>query len=479
MEFLYRFRSIDALIGKHAELQNQEIYFASTEQLNDPMEGFKDIFWKGDKIVWKNLFKHYILCLIQTTFIVLISGKEYKSELADSLIFHSESTLPAAPIRDIVTEIYDECFGSRDVENLIEFLAARKHLIRREEFLFFITLLNTRAFPTVLSVLSRRKQMPALEMPLDGPKAPDIDAIIAQFSKLADEPGTPSEDALAALFIASDRTNQQIRLINFIRQSEQSRSGWWSLCSEFPDQYVARLNRLIHVDWYAACFVSTPDQAAMWGNYADGHKGCCLKFRVRKHDGDVPYLPLIRIIGISGGPNGTQPIVGDAMHPFLEVKYVNKFVEIDFFRSIGISRLTVPTLRKDWYSDEHGTESECADEIFSNENDWLSHYWRRFESTVTSKLEDWRHENEYRLILHSVMNEFEAHDKRKIKYKFSDLEGIIFGVATSLEDKRRIANIIEQVCKAHGRKEFEFSQAYYSARSGRIEVHPLTLLKFE
>ena len=36
MEFLYRFRSVDALIGERAELQNQEIYFASPAQLNDP-----------------------------------------------------------------------------------------------------------------------------------------------------------------------------------------------------------------------------------------------------------------------------------------------------------------------------------------------------------------------------------------------------------------------------------------------------------
>lgn len=477
MDFLYRFRSIDALLGKHAELENQEIYFASPTQLNDPMEGFKDIFWKGDKIVWKNLFRHYILCLIQTTYFVLISGNEYESKHADNLIFHSESTLPAAPIREIVTEIYDECFGFRDVKNLIEFLSGRKHLIRREEFLFFMTLLNTRVFTTILSVLSKRKQMPTLKPPLPGRLAPNIDSILTQFSKLADEPDTLGEDALTALFIASDRTNQQVRLIHFIRQAEESRSGWWSLCSEFPDQYVARLSKLLYVDWYAACFVAAPDQAAMWGNYAEGHKGCCLKFRVRKHDGDVPYLPLTRITGTSAGPNGTQTIVGEAMHPFYEVKYVKKFVAIDFFRSIG--RLTAATLRKDWYSDEHGNESECADGIFSNERDWQTQYWKRFETAITAKLEDWRHENEYRMILHSFWDHFEDDKTRKFRYQLADLEGIIFGVATSLEDKRRIANVIERVCKAHGRRKFEFSQAYYSARSGKIEVHPLSLLKFE
>jgi hypothetical protein len=28
------------------------------------MEGFKDMFWLGDKIVWMNLLKHYLLCFL-------------------------------------------------------------------------------------------------------------------------------------------------------------------------------------------------------------------------------------------------------------------------------------------------------------------------------------------------------------------------------------------------------------------------------
>ena len=63
MAEFYRFRSIDALLGKHRELEEQTIYFASPEELNDPMEGLRDIVWDGDKIVWTNFFKHYIFCL--------------------------------------------------------------------------------------------------------------------------------------------------------------------------------------------------------------------------------------------------------------------------------------------------------------------------------------------------------------------------------------------------------------------------------
>src|ERR1035438_6721226 len=66
MEYIYRFRSIDALLGKRAELEKQEIFFASTKQLNDPVEGYKDLFWRGDVIAWRNFLRHYALCLMQT-----------------------------------------------------------------------------------------------------------------------------------------------------------------------------------------------------------------------------------------------------------------------------------------------------------------------------------------------------------------------------------------------------------------------------
>jgi len=65
-EYFYRYRPIKAVLDEYHELENQEIYFSTTDELNDPMEGFKDLFWSGDKIVWRNFLKHYVLCVLQT-----------------------------------------------------------------------------------------------------------------------------------------------------------------------------------------------------------------------------------------------------------------------------------------------------------------------------------------------------------------------------------------------------------------------------
>jgi hypothetical protein len=69
-EFMFRFRSASALLddcpgsGGFQELENQTIYFASPESLNDPMEGITDPFWDGDEVLWESLFRHYALSLI-------------------------------------------------------------------------------------------------------------------------------------------------------------------------------------------------------------------------------------------------------------------------------------------------------------------------------------------------------------------------------------------------------------------------------
>ena len=61
-QFFYRFRTLKNIF-EYKELENLEIYFASNEELNDPMEAYKTVIFQGDNIMWHNLFKNYILCL--------------------------------------------------------------------------------------------------------------------------------------------------------------------------------------------------------------------------------------------------------------------------------------------------------------------------------------------------------------------------------------------------------------------------------
>jgi hypothetical protein len=64
-DYLYKFRPTKSLF-EFKELEEQEFYFATLKELNDPMEGYKNIFLEGDEIVWRNFLRHYLLCLMGT-----------------------------------------------------------------------------------------------------------------------------------------------------------------------------------------------------------------------------------------------------------------------------------------------------------------------------------------------------------------------------------------------------------------------------
>jgi len=100
----YRFRSATNLLDGYNELEKQTIYFAPPEQLNDPMEGYRDIFWSGDLIAWENLFSHYLFCLERLTFLLIISGEEHRMTADDIPVFGSTEDFP--------TDIYKQLFGN-------------------------------------------------------------------------------------------------------------------------------------------------------------------------------------------------------------------------------------------------------------------------------------------------------------------------------------------------------------------------------
>ncbi|MFJ7368264.1 hypothetical protein ACIQVU_02270 [Lysinibacillus sp. NPDC098008] len=91
---MYRFRTVQNLIGDFQELEKQQIYFAHPEQLNDPMEGMRRYYWQGDEIIWRNLLKHFILCLEHVVTLARLIDKDEKIKIEDIPVFKSIDNLP-------------------------------------------------------------------------------------------------------------------------------------------------------------------------------------------------------------------------------------------------------------------------------------------------------------------------------------------------------------------------------------------------
>ena len=99
MAEFYRFRSIDSLLGKHREFEEQTIYFANPEELNDPMEGLRDIVWNGDKIVWTNFFKHYVFCLNRSYWLLNMTVSDILQTLESQGIISQDCSRASEEIR--------------------------------------------------------------------------------------------------------------------------------------------------------------------------------------------------------------------------------------------------------------------------------------------------------------------------------------------------------------------------------------------
>jgi hypothetical protein len=474
-KILHRFRSTDNLLDKNHELENQEIYFASPDELNDPMEGFKDVYWHGDEVAWKNLAKHYLLCLEHVCSLFIIGGKSFLIQPEHIPVFKTQEQLPTPQYKQLFEEICNEFFDNDLISQFIKGLSNRSSVIRRSELLSYFSSLHLYALEKVFAVyeqhrfIDKRSDTELIRQMVE--KALSQLPTIVKLTNEVEESHPEITRGADLLYSAMAHTTSQLALITRYNGAPLDDDNKSFIFLAFPETYIRCIEKILYPDWYAACFMNQHSNSSVWGNYADKHRGACLSFK-SEMENDRAFIKLYGIYG--WGSSG--PMRGKRNHEFYKIDYEQKPAEVDFFRSLG--RLPRPVLMTSWYTDKNGSKSVCADEVFEFEEQWRERYWARFYQGITTKLKDWAYEEEYRLILSSSLIDFTDPNSRKLKYDFSDLESITFGINTSTEDKLKIMKIIEAKCKNENRKEFKFYQAHYYWQTGTIERSELSLLRF-
>lgn len=473
-EFVYRFRPTKSL-WEFNELENQVVYCASLAQLNDPMEGFKDMFWLGDKIVWANLLKHYLLCLDRVCIQFLLVGNREPLNPESMPAFDTENDLPSQRYKDYFKEICTKFFGAQSVAEYLERLSALKRPVRRDELGCHLRVLHFHALNSILEIYKAKDFMP---------DSPGVDVIREICTRIPADAGVfrfeeqypEYSDSLDSIYVAITAITAQFALIGAIENPIDTveKKNLNLIFEAFPLRYIKMLEKIVHVDWYTACFSGDCASSTMWGHYADGHRGVCLKFATTD-PGETQCLSLYGITGwrFSRGDSESQPSYGYGKYPLHKIIYENAYPEIDFFRSLGRLRGIAVDW---WYSDGDGNKSPCANDVYGDETEWRERYWATFLKSQTTKIDDWAYEDEYRLVLNSLITDYSDASRRKLKYKFGDLKGIIFGINTSDDDKASILRIIKQKCQETNRSEFEFYQAFYVKRTGKIGLLPLGLI---
>lgn len=451
---MYRFRNINNLLGKHKELEKQEIYFASLNQLNDPIEGYRSYYWKGDKIVWKNLLKHYILCLEHVIGICRICDEKDGKENYRSLpIYLTRDSLLTDLHKKRIDKIYKLFFEDDFVQLILNIIDSNPYKVYREELYFYLRNIHIKAVKSIEEIdfqdgFIKKRIFGNLDTKQFNYKDLNIDDL---WNELNLQEYRVSINERNNVF-----KKQDMKILLKIENNIKLRT----ILIEFPELYMNQVLQLVYPATYTACFMREYKDSSIWGTYGDNHKGICLKFKTNLNN---PRLKLKTISSWSSGGGYNYEFRNFELKP---VNYTNEVYELDFFTNLG--KLTMPKI-KEWYKSEDGELSICAENVFNNKDKWRKKHWNQFEPSLLRKLPDWEKEKEYRILLTSVLGDYEDRSNRLLKYDFNDLETLIFGLRTPMEAKREVINIIKNKCMKNNRKKFDFYEMYYSSIGHKLE----------
>lgn len=479
MSFFYRFRSVEQLLGKYSELENRTIFFASLADLNDPMEGFRDIVWHGDSIVWLNLFKDYINCLIWGHHYVIVAGPQLTYDFPVRQVWTRNSP-PSTQASKMFTTIWEQAKDGLQLRQFAAELEEHGRKVRKDELVHYLTAINVSVSKLILQHFFDNNM---LTPPDDyDHKFEILPLTISGLPQVGDDALLDAMYEEAHAMLSAHRASNSL-LFNGSSDPDENdvlQHNWDRVRIDFPEIYVGELSHLIQPNWYVSCFTKTPHSSSMWSHYGDGHRGACLIFEAEdgaSEDNGEPTTPTISLHQITGwGWNerdGSRDSWGFAPLQFCEVQYADRPAEVDFFTSMG--NITEQDLLDLWYTDETGNVSGLAGHVTDEQNQavWRQRHWDAFRRDLAFKTHEWAYEQEYRLVWYDLFKRSRDKEDRTMTYDFRSLAGVIFGMRMSAVDKRRIIEIIADKCQESNRDSFPFYQAYYSPRGGEICYQPI------
>ncbi|NIE82633.1 MULTISPECIES: DUF2971 domain-containing protein [unclassified Burkholderia] len=460
--FLYRFRTVDNLIGERRELHDQYIFFASPDQLNDPLEGHINLHWQGDAIVWRNLFKNYLFCVAFVFGLWSIFKSDRKIGPGD------------IPVKDPLIagrhENHDELerdfFGNPTIAAFIDRIINSKHRIGRVELTAHLRSMHYFVVFLIYENFRHHHEMknPGTTTDISSGTTAELERIESAIKifDVLEKTLANSPEKIEAEYSNFLSTQEDTDLLNYYANAlDLNDANRIFIFNDFCSAYVRQLNTIMHVPWHAACFMEKCDAPSMWAYYGDNHKGICLKYRTEK-DEHGPYINLNTIAGW----NAQGSFRSMRKHHFKPVIYRAEHATLNFFESLGA--VPTPKINAQWYKGENGQISSLLIRDEEGRKAWREKYWEQYLISATTKTKTWEAEQEQRLVLYSMLSDLSAEDRR-LDYEFSALEAVIFGVRVTTEQKIAVIRVIEELCRKHGRREFKFFQAYFSSNQNEVK----------
>ncbi len=480
-KFFYRFRSMEALLEDYQELENEEIYFTPAKYLNDPLEGYMDLSFKGDRILWTNFFKNYIFCLLTFRFMVTLAGNDDKFTKDDintnfNYKLKEDLSMEGQPYRILC----DEIFANPVVQKIIDYFSIREKPISKDELIMFLKGLHFYFLNTFVLVEMKKGMMKAPDEEIQKRYNESLGSL--EFLGKAIDTLTQTDDTISVFKTISQFMNTMTDTFVYLRNLQNAENviaeNNFQLLLNFPKLYIDKLYDIMYPYPVLACFSEDYQDLSMWGYYANSSKGVCLIYKPKvKHNSF--FLPIKKVTSWGVNKNGeyreSKSFVDMELKP---VSYSKQRPLIPFFRSLG--RLTLQQLKTHWYSNCNGEVSEIVHDLLDKlgEDKWRKNYWDNITNCINTKHTSWMHEKEYRVaIIPMFDDEYDTKEKRKLKYKFSSLAGLIFGVNADEQKKLEVIKILHEKCNKYGIKDFKLYQAIYNNESGEIEKIPINIFE--
>ena len=441
---IFRFRSARALLEEYEELEKQEIYFCPYDSEDDIFEGIMDVYFKGDEIVWNSLFAQYMRLFAFYYAGFQIGMDEIPEELNYRLSGHDINA----------DEMIDEFCGSDAVKEVISHIMTAENGIKEAELLFYLQQLHTVAVVIVVRYFLKDK--------VDLSDLPLMKVEVGRFAFGSDK---EREDA----FLKARRHQELLRQnfpVDKDAEEEPRKAALSFLMMRFPEMFVAMLTKMIMPNWYIASFCTDYKIPVVWSEYADGFKGVCLIFRTDEskasgHRG----IRLFTSHSWSSEKGHIYEHHTETLHPVI---YSQENVSFNFFEYLG--SITEYQLRE-WTIDKQGNKSRYYIPEEKKE-EWRQRYWALFYRLATEKEQSWKAQEEMRVILMDILCEnYEDSARRKIKYDFADLQGVIFGPKIEAADRTKIMEILYRKCKENSRTDFEVYDSYQDTKNRKVEIY--------
>jgi hypothetical protein len=474
---LYRYRSIKSA---KRDIRDGTFHFSSRDELNDPLEGYISLYWQGDKQAWEGLFKNYICSLHNAIGMYLLAADE--SVLWKRTLLKNPCAFDGLPVSELYTSLGIELLNNKEIERITSLYGNNEYKCSLEEFHHILQLVHGIAFPLCISNHVAKGCIPQEEVDrlfLDRAFSKKMCQELDLIEKLNNDSLRKKIIGVADNLLGELKESLMIRVgLNkngfaygnkkaISNKKHRQIRNWIALQIEYPQMYINQLRDMIYPDAFVVCFSGKNNDSAMWGNYADNHRGVCFIYEAFE--------------------NNTNPLAGgiydrkDQMIKARKVEYGGDKFERNFFESLG--RLPLYPIRA-WLTGKDGKTSKVVEAYNGNneKSDWRIDYWENFKAKNYRKLKEWSHEDEYRINIDNSFFNYVEEDSigekgtegvnRNIEYDLSLLKGIIFGIRTTEYDK---VMIVKTLIKKRIADKVKFYQAYFDEENQRIEIRPKVL----